>query len=412
MSSSGTKCLFLPALALVVATTLAITGCADGVASGAGPKPIKLGSLMAVTGLGLPDRLAAVNAAVRHVNAHGGIRGHRLVLENCDDRNDPNLAQVCARQLVSDGVVATAADISNFSMIDAPILDQAGIPRVGNTALNTEDSTLPTAFPLAGGIVDLMAGGLVGMRRRGLHTLYVATSDTPAGHIIVQLAGQLARAAGMSLAGAAYVPLAATDVTPYVQDAVRSKTDAVFSGLSPALTIQFIVSSRPAGARYVFLVPYGEFKPADISHMGGSAALSENDIEFSTLPPLSAADRFPAIQTFVADMDAEVAAGDAAAGPALRTGGGMIAWLSVYIIARLAEKLATVDAASILHALRTSPTVDTLGLTPPWTPGRTGPAAFPRVTNLFGYLVTQRDGIEILSDPAAIDPFQVLGLGG
>ena len=112
------------------------------------------------------------------------------------------------------------------------------------------------------------------------------------------------------------------------------------------------------------------------------------------------------------EMDAEVAAGDAAAGPALRTGGGMIAWLSVHIIARLAEKLATVDAASILHALRTSPTVDTLGLTPPWTPGRTGPAAFPRVTNLFGYLVTQRDGIEILTDPAAIDPFQVLGLGG
>src|SRR3981081_4816567 len=100
MSSSGTKCLFLPAVALVVATTLAITGCADGVAPGAGPKPIKLGSLMAVTGLGLPDRLAAVKAAVRHVNAHGGIRGRPLQLENCDDQNDPNLAQGCARQLV------------------------------------------------------------------------------------------------------------------------------------------------------------------------------------------------------------------------------------------------------------------------------------------------------------------------
>jgi hypothetical protein len=160
------------------------------------------------------------------------------------------------------------------------------------------------------------------------------------------------------------------------------------------------------------MVPYGEFKPADIANMGGSAALSENDIEFSTLPPLSAADRFPAIQTFVADMDAEVAAGDAAAAAPLRTGGGMIAWLSVNIIARIAETLTTVDAASMLHALKTSPTVDTLGMTPPWTPGRTGPAAFPRVTNLYGYLVTQRDGIEILADPAAIDPFQVLGLGG
>jgi ABC-type branched-subunit amino acid transport system substrate-binding protein len=395
-------------LASVVASVVLVGGCAQGAASA--PRPIMLGSLMAVSGLGLPDRLAAVNAAIRDVNAHGGVRGRKLQLENCDDRNDPNLAQVCARQLVSDSVVATVADISNFSMIDAPILDQAGIPRVGNTALNPEDSSLPTAFPLAGGIVDLIAGGLVGMRRRGLHTLYIATSDTPAGHIIVGLAGQLARLAGMSLAGASYVPLAATDLTPYVQDAVRSKTDVVFSGLSPALTIQLIVSSRPAGAKYVFMVPYGEFKPADIANMGGTAALSENDIEFSTLPPLSAADRFPAIKTFIADMDAEQAAGDEAAAPALRTGGGMIAWLSVHVIARLAATLTAVDAASLLHALQTSATVDTLGLTPPWTPGRTGPAAFPRVTNLFGYLATQRNGVEVLADPAAIDPFQILGL--
>jgi ABC-type branched-subunit amino acid transport system substrate-binding protein len=408
--SSGTRCRVLPALALMLTAMSVATGCGGSAASG--PKPIMLGSLMAVSGLGLPDRLAAVKAAVRHVNAHGGIRGRPLQLENCDDQNDPNLAQGCARQLVSDGVIATVADITTFSMIDGPILDMAGIPRVGNTALNAEDSSLPTAFPLAGGIVDLIAGGLVGMQRRRLHTVFVATSDTPPGHIIGQLAGQLARAAGMSLAGVAYVPLAATDVTPYVQDAVRSKTDVVFSGLSPDLTMQIVVSSRRAGARYLLMVPYGEFKPADIAHMGGSAALSENDIEFSTLPPLSATDSFPAIRTFLSDMDAELTAGDAAAAPALRTGGGMIAWLSVRIIANVAETLATVDAASMLHALRTSPTVDTLGLTPPWTPGRTGPAAFPRVTNLFGYLVTQRDGVEILADPVAIDPFQALGLGG
>ncbi len=405
----GTRCRLLPALALVAATLVVLTGCGDSAASSNASRPIKIGSLI---GISLPDRVAALRAAVKDINAHGGIRGRPLQLENCDDQNDPNQAQACARQLVTDGVVATAADITTFSMIDAPILDQAGIPRVGNTALNTEDSVLPTAFPLAGGIVDLIAGGLVGMRRRGLHSIFIVTSDTPPGHLIVGLAGQLARAAGSALAGAAYVPVAATDVTPYVQEAVRAKPDMIFSGLSPALTIQFIVGSRPAGAKYGVIVPYGEFKPADIAHMGGAGALTENDIEFSTLPPLSAVDQFPAIRTFVADMDAEQAAGDAAAAPSLRTGGGMIAWLSVYVIARVAAGLTTVDAATMLRALKTEPTVDTLGLTPPWTPGRTGPAAFPRVTNLYGYLVSQQNGVEVLADPVAINPFQILGLGG
>jgi len=59
------------------------------------------------------------------------------------------------------------------------------------------------------------------------------------------------------------------------------------------MTIQFAIASRRAGAKYQIAVPYGEFRPRDISLMGGRDAITENDIEFSTLPPLSAADRFP-----------------------------------------------------------------------------------------------------------------------
>jgi hypothetical protein len=87
------------------------------------------------------------------------------------------------------------------------------------------------------------------------------------------------------------------------------------------------------------------------------------------------------------------------------------AWLCIQIIAKLASALPRIDAAGILDALRTSPTVDTLGLTPPWAPGRTGLPSMPRVTNVFGYLSTQKNGVEVLSDPTPFNPLQVMRPG-
>jgi len=146
--------------------------------------------------------------------------------------------------------------------------------------------------------------------------------------------------------------------------------------------------------------------------MGGRGAQTENNVQWSSLPPLSATDRFPALQTFAADMDADLAAGDPDAAPELRTGGSLHAWLCIQIIAKVAATLATVDAPSMLQAFRTMPTVDTLGLTPPWAPGRTGLPTMPRVTQLYGYLVTQRNGVDVLVDPTPFNPFLAIGLGG
>jgi branched-chain amino acid transport system substrate-binding protein len=405
---SPSKCGTLLAAVLVVSGLVA--ACGEGVT--AGPKPVRIGALVPISSLGLSYYASAFRAAARDINAHGGIRGRPVEVEICDDRSDPNQAQACARQMVSHGVIATAANVSEFSMVEGPILDQAGIPQVMGEALNPEDFTLPTAFPLEGGIFVQMAGGIVGMKRRGLHSLFVVTLDTPPGHTLVQLAGQLVRAAEVTPAGASYIPSAAIDLTSYVQAAIQSKADVVFPGLPPTLTIPFMIASKRAGARYLIMLPYGEFTPADIALMGGRDSITENDIEFSAIPPLSATDRFAALRSFESDMDAQLATGDRGAAPEHRTGGSLAAWLAVQIIAREASGLDTIDAPHLLESLRTKATVDTLGLTPPWSPGRTGLPTFPRVTNLYGYLTTQRDGVEVLADPTPFNPFQGLRLFG
>lgn len=398
------------ALALAAASLTAGAGC--GGAGPAGPAPIRIGALVPLSGFGLAYDAAAFSAAVRSINAKGGVKGRPIQMDVCDDHSDPNEAQACARKLVGDGVIATAASVSELSMVEGPILDEAGIAQVGSEAISPEDFTLPTAFPMDGGIFVQAAGCIVGARRRGLHSMFAVTIDTPAGRTLVESVGQVAKLAGIDMVGAAYIPEAASDLMPYVQEAMQSKADVVFPGMPPSATIPYLVDSRLAGARYLVMAPAGSFTPADIELMGGPQAATENDIEFSALPPISAVDRFPALKTFTADMDAELAAGDRSAAPEHRTGGSVAAWLSVQIIARLAASLPTIDAAGILNALRTSPTIDTLGLTPPWAPGRTGLPQMPRITNVFGYLSSQRNGVEVLTDPTPFNPLQVLRLGG
>ncbi len=64
----------------VVATMLVAAGC--GGAAGYGPTPIRIGGLMAVTGIDIPNYLAAARAAAREIDAHGGVRGRPIEIDN------------------------------------------------------------------------------------------------------------------------------------------------------------------------------------------------------------------------------------------------------------------------------------------------------------------------------------------
>jgi ABC-type branched-subunit amino acid transport system substrate-binding protein len=387
-------------------------GAGCGGAAASGPPPIRIGGLLAVTGIDVPNYLAAAEAAAREINSHGGVGGRRIEIDNCDDASDPNLAQGCARRLVTDHVIATAGNLTGFGQVEAPILDEAGIAEVGSTALSREESTLPTMFPMVGGLPEQLTGAILSMRMRGLHSMFMASYDQPTGKLADMQVRAAARSAGLEFAGDVYIPSAATVFTPYARAAVQSRADVLVIALPAPPMLAMLDASNQIGARYRVIYPGGELQPRQIAHTGGANGVLNGCLEFDGLPPLEATDQFPALRTFKADMDAEYAAGDKSAAPELRTPGTLGVWLSVQVLARLAAALPTIDAASILRALRTSPTVDTLGLTPPWTPGRPGSPAFPRVANPTGYFITQRNGQEVLVDPAPVDPFAALGMAG
>jgi ABC-type branched-subunit amino acid transport system substrate-binding protein len=309
---------------------------------------------------------------------------------------------------VHDHVIATAGNLTSLGLVEAPLLDEADIAQVGTEALSREEATLPTSFPLDGGLFEQLAGSLVSMKRQGLRSLFMAAFDQPTGKLADQQIRMVAKQAGLDFAGEVYIPGAATNFTSYVQGAIQSRADVVVPAMPGPSTVGFLVTCNQLHARFRVAYPGGELQPRQIQQLGGARGVLNEAIEFDAMPPLSATDRFPALRTFKADLDAEYAAGDKGAAPDLRTPGSLAVWLSVQIIGRIAGQVGALDARAFLRALRDSPSVDTLGLTPPWSPGKTGPPMSPRTTNPFGYFITQRSGEEVLVDPTPVNPYQAL----
>ncbi|MGH3492226.1 MAG: ABC transporter substrate-binding protein, partial [Sciscionella sp.] len=126
------------AAAGAVAALFAFTACSSsgsGSSGGGGPSgsTIKLGMISDVgTTVDYADAVAAAKAAVRGVNARGGIDGRKVELEFCNESLDPNKAAACARKLVSDKVMAFVGNqIVTYEQNADKLFAQAGIPNIG-----------------------------------------------------------------------------------------------------------------------------------------------------------------------------------------------------------------------------------------------------------------------------------------
>src|SRR3954447_17446235 len=98
---------------------------------------VKVGAITSLTGpIAYPDRVSAAKAAVAGINSRGGLAGHEVELDACDDHGNADGAAACARQMVSDGVIALVGQNSVSDNASTPILEAAGIPQIA-TATRT-----------------------------------------------------------------------------------------------------------------------------------------------------------------------------------------------------------------------------------------------------------------------------------
>lgn len=141
-------------------------------ATGSPIKVMAFGQFQANT-FSYPEGKTSIDAAAKYINATGGINGHPIQVQDCNDQGDPNIAAQCARQAVSSGDVAVLGSYSQNAGQVLPILQAANIAYVGATAQSVADTTSSVSFPLEG-LNQIVFGGvgygstLVGCKKAGI----------------------------------------------------------------------------------------------------------------------------------------------------------------------------------------------------------------------------------------------------
>lgn len=166
------------------ATTAAVSAPASSPAGGSSGSPtgspLKVMLEGAISGpvYALPEMVTGAQAGVNRVNSEGGINGHPLQLESCDDQGNPNNDASCGRKAVSDGVLAVVGGLSVYDQQFIPPLAAAKIPYIASSDINPLDHQSPVSFPINAAIMDYH-GTAEQLARRGCTQAAILAPDQP-----------------------------------------------------------------------------------------------------------------------------------------------------------------------------------------------------------------------------------------
>lgn len=380
--------------------------------------PIKIGTILPLTGEGsqYPEVLAGAKAAVRGINAAGGINGHPLQLVWCDDENDVNQGEACARKMVSEGVVVMAGGYGNYGAQELPILNTRHIPEFGEEVQSSSlEYNAPTEFDLDPGALGTFATGAV-YGTQVLHdkTFSLTGQDFPVVVAIAQTAEKSVKIVGGTWEGFNAIPATATDMDPYVAAAASSHSQLVMAAMGNTTFIQFALSAEQSGYSFTTLYPGVANTLSEYKQMGPNTPFGRHLLFASPVPPESASAEFPTLNIFNKDITAEYKSGDSQASPGNYSISQEQEWYAIYALAKIMNMIpsSTIDTATITKELNEAKDVN-FGLQPPWTSATIapGPKGFTRVNTFYQYLLKLSPTGQLeLAYPKPVNVEKALGL--
>jgi len=403
-------------LCVLAAGALLLSACGGKAEGGGGSTagglkgdPIKIGQIgpTGTAGYNAQDSVAVANAAVRGVNKRGGIKGHPLEMDYCNDQDDPNKAAACARQLVSDGVVAVVRSI-NIAGGDqvAAILSAAGIPDVGRGALVPAEFNSPNNYLLDGGVLGAYAGVLQQFAKNGGKKVFFAATESASAPTTLATLSRMAGELKLTGGGTAPAPPTTADYTPFVANIQQSGAEGAVLAFPEQPILQSVKTADQTGLKIKWLLNGGGLTETDLAAL--PATQTANFIVGTGSLQLSSADDNDAVKQMKDDIEAQFKAGDKDADPTKLFSTSLLAWESVHVLSGLMADLETVDAKSITAALKDAKDLD-VGISAPWTPSRPGPANFGRLSHPFVHLNKVENGHLVSTSKDPIDVGDLLG---
>jgi ABC-type branched-subunit amino acid transport system substrate-binding protein len=348
----------------------------------------------------LNESVASANAAVDALNARGGLAGHKVELDYCNDKGDPNQTATCARQMVSDKVLAVVGGGVLNPTVIPPILAKADIPWIGDDAQSSVEFNSSNMFLFSGGAASGYALMAARDGKAGIPTT-VLVADVPSGKTLGEGLNQTATTAGKGFIATVNVPPTAADFSPIVAAAKLGTAKAAMLVVGATQTAQFIQAAIASGASTTY--EWASEPQEDIIKALGSSAKFEYASPF---PVLTKSSDNAWVQRYLSELDARAKTGDNDAKNAEEhpASTGIQSWLAIQAIEVLVKSGALTDltSSSLLTALKSAQNLDLGGVIPPWTPDKAGPTGLSRVSNPYYYIDSYVGGNVTQLTPKAI----------
>ena len=372
--------------------------------------PIKLGMITnAGTAVDFSDEIVTAEAAVRALNAKGGIDGHEVVFVWCNEALDPNRALACAREMVSDHVMAMVGNYVVTADQDvAEILRSAGIANVAANTLGPLGND-PNSYLLDGGQVYYNAAQAEALKLIGAKNVALLLLDAPT---TLPYEGFYQRAfslLGIKLVKTVLVPQVTGDLSPQAADVMSSSPDSLNTNASEPADYSIFQEMAQLGYKGTFVVSGDLLTEAEINGLG---SLASQLVFASPFPPVGASAQFPGLVQFQQDMAAEKAAGTTV--PTFNQFNKSLAlgsFLGVVAIGEIANKYGATDSAEFKKAIGEAKDVPMMGLIPPWTPTKSLTSKVPSASNGGYYFYRDVNGKAVLINTKPIDVTNLVNAG-
>lgn len=401
--------------ALLAILSITAAGCSSSSASSAasadqGPagSVVKLG-IIAPEGtavFNMPESVASAEAGVNALNAHGGLGGHKVDLVYCNDMGNPSTTMTCAREMVSDNVMAVIGGGVLNPTIIPPILNAARIPWIGDDAQSSVEFNSPNMFLFSAGAATGYSVISAWDGRSKLPSS-LAYSDVPSGQLLAAGLNQSATAGGLAFRSIVSVAPDAADFAPIVAAAKVGQVKALVMVVGATQAAQLIQAVKAGGNSVLF--EWASEPQADIVSALGSGATFDYASPFPALTPSSPN---PFVVQYLSQLKALADTGNSEAAAAYKNPAstGIQSWLAIQAIVALVKdgSLKTYTSSALMSALMTAKNINLDGIIPPWTPNAAGPKGQSRVSNPYYYINQYQNGTVTQLTPKAVTVQQVL----
>ncbi len=241
----------LPALAvLIVASAVAATG---GSAGTEGTSTVRLAMISPLTGplsfVGVDNR-AGVLAAIREINAKGGIKGRKIALDIFDDGSNPSQGVVHMQRIVGDrrylGIIGSG--FSSVGLAVQPIVSQAQIPYISMASSAAQVTPAKPYYFMTTATSRLFAYSMASrLRGMGIRRIAVMADNGGFGREGVRNVGELARAFGFTVVEQIIFPLTSTSFTAELNRVKNSDAQALWLWNATTLAVTITKEAKQLG---------------------------------------------------------------------------------------------------------------------------------------------------------------------